>query len=40
MPASMLLFWKKSVDPKKGEKPQQNLELGFLTILAYLIGSA
>lgn len=27
-------FWNKSVDPKKGAKPEQNLELGFLTILA------
>lgn len=35
----MLLFWNKSVDPK-GAKPEQELELGFVTILAYLIGSA
>lgn len=32
--------WNKSVYPKKGAKPEQDLELGFLMVLAYLTGSA
>lgn len=40
LPPCMLLFWNKSVDPKKGAKPEQDLDLRLLTILAYLTGSA